>query len=286
MERKIAILADSSSSIDHVKHEYSNIFQIRLSVYFDGVEYVDGKTITNQEFFRRIVEEKVIPTTSQPSVGQAIEVCEEIKNQGYTDIIYLPLSKGISSSYSSIMGSLDLIEDINIHVIDTRSTAVYLAFMTLEAARLVKENKTVNQIIDYVYSLVNHQHIYFMVNDLKYLVKNGRLSNAAGFIANMLKIKPVLEFNKEGQIVGTEKIRTAKKTMETIILHVEEAMKQYKKIQLCICHGQDLELLETFKSEVSKIASLDDILILPIPPVIGAHVGNSVVSLGYFVLEQ
>jgi len=210
MDRKIAILADSSSSIDFAHHDYDFIFQIRLSVLFGDTEYVDGETITNQEFFRRIVEEKVIPTTSQPSVGQVIEMCEKIKTEGYTDIIYLPLSKGISSSYNSIIGSKDLIEGVNFTIIDTKSTAVYLAFMSLEAARLVKEGKNVEEICTYVDQLINNQHIYFMVNDLKYLVKNGRLSNAAGFIGTMLKIKPVLEFDKEGKIVGTEKIRTIK----------------------------------------------------------------------------
>jgi DegV family protein with EDD domain len=125
-----------------------------------------------------------------------------------------------------------------------------------------------------------------MVDDLKYLVKNGRLSNAAGFIAGMLRIKPVLEFDEEGKIVGTEKIRTTKKTMDTIVKYVGEAKQKYKKVKLCICHGLDMELLEKFKEEIKTIADLDDILMLPIPPVIGAHVGNGVVSLGYFVLEQ
>jgi DegV family protein with EDD domain len=286
LERKIAIITDSSSSLDLVSHQFDNLFQVRLSVLFDGVEYIDGIDITNEEFFKRIVEEKVIPTTSQPSVGQVIDLCEKIKDLGYTDIIYLPLSRGISSSYSSIMGSLDLIEGVNFQVVDTKCTAVYLCYMALEAARLTTENKSVEDIIDYMYYLVDHQHIYFMVDDLKYLIKNGRLSNAAGFIANMLKIKPMLEFDREGKIVGTEKIRTTHKAMSTIINHCLEAKQKYKKLKFCVCHGQDMELVNKFKAELTQIAPLEEFLILPIPPVVGAHVGNGVVSLGYFILEE
>lgn len=283
--QKIAILTDSSSSIDFAHHDYDNIFQIRLSIFFDGVEYIDGETITNDVFFKRIGQEKTIPTTSQPAVGQVVEMCEKIKALGYTDIIYLPLSKGISSSYSSIIGSVDLITGINFHVVDTQCTAVYLSFLTLEAARLVREQKPVQEILQYLDFLVKYRKVYFMVDDLKYLIKNGRLSNATGFIATMLRIKPILEFNEMGQIIGTEKIRTTKRAIETIIQHVKEARKQYKKLKLVITHGYDQDLNELFFNEVSKAFPLDEILTLPIPPVIGAHVGSGVVSLGYFVLE-
>lgn len=283
--KKIAILTDSSSSLDFIPHSYENVFQIRLRVFFGSTEYIDGETITTKEFFRRITEEDIVPTTSQPSVGEVMEICEHIAKLGYTDVIYLPLSKGISSSYSSIMGSQDMIERINLHIVDTRSTAVYLGFMTTEAARLVKEGKDVEEVIAYMNYLSDHQHIYFMVNDLKYLVKNGRLSNASGFIANMLKIKPILVLNEEGKIVGTEKVRTTKKALQTIVGYIHKAKESHKKVQICICHGLDEALLNEFKEELTKYVPLEEMMIVPLPPVIGAHVGNGLVCIGYFVLE-
>ncbi len=286
MDQKIAILTDTTSSVQYANHSYENIFVIPHTVIFNKKEYLDGVDMTNEEFFRRIVEEDVIPSTSQPSLGQTLEICEKIKALGYTDIIYLPISKGISSTYNSIMGSLDMITGINFVVIDTKATAVHLAYMVLEAARLTQENKKVTEIVNYVEYLRDHLKIYFMVDDLKYLIKNGRLSNAAGFLGKMLKIKPILEFDWEGRIIGTEKIRTTKKTMETIVNHVIEATKNCKKVQYTVCHGFDMELLDKFKEELIRLAPLEDFLILPLPAVIGAHVGNGVVSLGYFILEE
>lgn len=284
--KKVAILTDSSSSIDFVEHQYPNIFQLRLTVHFGDESFIDGETITHTEFFDRIVNESVIPSTSQPSIGEVVEMCEKLDEAGYTDVIYLPLSKGISSSYSSIVGALDLVTTVNLHVVDTQSTAVYLGYMVLEAARLVSEGKTVEEVIDAIHRLRDHQHIYFMVNDLKYLIKNGRLSNAAGFIATMLRIKPVLEFDEDGKIVGKDKIRTTKKTIETIVGRVKEAKEKYKSIKVCMCHGLDEDLLAQFNAELDRHLDRDEILVLPLPPVIGAHVGNGVVSLGYFVLEE
>jgi len=79
--KKIAILTDSSSSLDFIEHSYKNIFQLRLTVFFGDQEFIDGETITHTEFFRRVVEESVIPSTSQPSVGQVVEMCEQIAKE-------------------------------------------------------------------------------------------------------------------------------------------------------------------------------------------------------------
>ena len=101
----------------------------------------------------------------------------------------------------------------------------------------------------------------------------------------MLKIKPVLEFDDYGRIIGTEKIRTIKKTMETIVDHVIEATKDHKKVQYTVCYGLDMDLLDKFKEELKRLPQEHDILFISLPPVIGAHVGNGVVSLGYYILD-
>ena len=266
-------------------YDYDNIFIIQHPIIIDNKEYIEGTDITNGEFFQRIDVEDIIPSTSQPSLGSTVEICEEIKRQGYTDIIYIPISKGISSTYNSIIGSLNIIEGINIVVIDTLTTSAYLAYMVLEAARLVKEKESITAIVNYIYYLRDHMNIYFLVNDLKYLIKNGRLSNASGFVGNLLRIKPILEFDKAGRIVGTDKIRTTKKAIQTIINHVLDETKAYKKVQYLVCHGFDLELLEHFKKELEAHFNIDDFLFVPLSAVIGAHVGNGVVSLGYFILD-
>ena len=217
-KEKIAIVTDSSSSLDYIKHEeFDNIFMVRMPIYFGDEEYIDGKTITAEEFYTRINSDSIIPTTSQPSLGETLELYESLKAEGYTDIIHLPISKGISGVYQSLYSISDLVEGINVHIVDTRATSVILAFIVLECARKVKENHTVAEVLAYSEYLSSHYNAYFMVDDLKYLIKNGRLSNAAGFIGSVLKIKPILTFNEVGEIIGIEKIRTTKKAMNHIV---------------------------------------------------------------------
>ncbi|QVK17770.1 DegV family protein [Mycoplasmatota bacterium] len=285
-KEKIAIVTDSSSSLDYLNYdEYDNIFMVRMPIYFGNKEYIDGKTITVEEFYQRIETEDIIPSTSQPSLGETLDLYEKLKDEGYTDIIHFPISKGLSGVYQSLFSIRDIVDGINVHIVDTRSTAIILGFIVLEAARLVKDNKSVSEVLTYSEYLSTHYKPYFMVDDLKYLIKNGRLSNAAGFIGSVLKIKPILTFNDIGEIIGIEKIRTTKKAMNHIIQKILEETKSYKKVQYFISYGHNQTLIEEFKAQVAQYIDLEDVIESILPSVIGAHVGSGIVALGYFVLE-
>ncbi|ERJ11430.1 DegV family protein [Haloplasma contractile] len=284
-ERKIAIMTDSSSTLDYMDHDYNEIFITRLTISFSDDEYVDGETISNTEFFDRLTSEDVIPTSSQPSIGNIAKLFETIRDEGYTDIIFLPLSKGISGTYQSSFAAKDLVDGIDIHIVDTKCTSVYLGFMAMEAARLAREGKSVEEIITVCDKHAEQYEVIFMVEDLRYLVKNGRLSNAAGFLGGILKIKPMLEFDEEGKIVGREKKRTTKKALKYLVDQIIERTKGYKKVQYLVTYGLDKDLKEKFDEELERVKPLGNIMDAPLPSVIGCHVGNSVVSLGYFVVE-
>lgn len=286
MKEKIAIVTDSTSALDFIKHDYDNIFIIRTPIRFGDDEFIDGLTISVDEFYTRIQNEDIVPTTSQPPLGLTLELFERLKEEGYTDVITLPISKGISGTYQSLFSIQDAVEGLDVHIIDTKSTALILGYIVLEAARLVREGKSVQEVIDYSNYLSNHYGVYFIVDDLKYLIKNGRLSNAAGFIGNFLKIKPILVFNEEGEIVGTEKIRTTKKAMNHVIELFNEDTKKYKKVQPFVAYGGDKELEEKFKEELYEQTAFKDYFEAILPAVIGAHVGRSVLGLGYFILEE
>jgi len=284
---KIAIVTDSSSSIDFLPHkQYDNIFLVRMPIHFGSDEYVDGVTITVEEFYARIDQEDIIPTTSQPSLGETLELYEKLRDEGYTDIIHLPISRGISGYYQSLFAIKDMITGINIHIVDTKCTAVILGYIVLEAARLTKENKSVQEVLEYCDYLANNYKVYFIVDDLKYLVKNGRLSNAAGFIGKVLNIKPILTFNYEGQIIGIEKIRTRKRAIRHIIDLILEETKQYKRVQYLMSYAYNPPLIEELKEATKENFDLNVFFESVMPSVIGAHVGSGICGLGYFILEK
>jgi len=283
---KIAIVTDSSSSLDFLPNQYDNIFIVRMPIHFGSDEYIDGLTITVEEFYSRIDKESIIPTTSQPSLGETLELYEKLRDEGYTDIIHLPISRGISGYYQALFSIKDMVEGVNVHIVDTKCTAVILGYIVLEAARLVSESKSVLEVLEYCDYLANNFKVYFIVDDLKYLIKNGRLSNAAGFVGSILKIKPILTFNEEGQIIGIEKIRTTKRAINHIIDLIIQDTQKYKKVQYLMSYAYNPPLIEEFKSMVSESFDLNVFFESVMPSVIGAHVGSGIIGLGYFILEK
>ncbi|ERJ11431.1 DegV family protein [Haloplasma contractile] len=285
--RKIAILTDSSSSLDYLDYDLDNMYMFRLPIFFGSQEYIDGETINLDEFYHKLETEEDIPTTSQPSLGQVVEMYEQLIKEGYTDIIHFPISKGLSGSYQSAFTAKSMIEDdINIEIVDIKTTAVILGYIVGESARLAKDGKSVEEIIEFATKHVESYNVRFMVEDLTYLVKNGRLSNASAFIGNMLKIKPILEFNNEGNIIGSQKIRTTKKAIKYIVEEMIKASNEQQKVLYFVSYSKDQEIRKKLEVEIeSKGINLSQVLFCPLPSVIGAHIGNSLVAFGYFVTE-
>ena len=175
---KIAVLTDSSASIYNVKHSYDFLFSIDLPCFLGEKIFTDFAVNGNEPFFAALENTDVVPKTSQPSVGESLEMFEKIKALGYTDIIFLPISKELSGTYQNAYLAKEMVKGVNVEIINTRTTASLLGSLVLEACKLVDLGKSVAEIVEQVETLRENQGYYFTINDLTALVKNGRLSNA------------------------------------------------------------------------------------------------------------
>lgn len=279
---KIAIITCSTSGLDYLEG-YDEIKRARTTIMMDNKEYLDGLNLSPREFYEKLDDLDEVPSTAQPSIGQLIGIYEELKREGYTDAIYISISEHLSGTYQGVCLSKTYLDDFNIHPFDSKTASFLAGFMAIEAYRLAKEGKSVSEILAYLERLRDNDRIVFMVDDLKYLVKNGRLSNASGFLASVLKIKPLLEIKGDGKIIGTEKIRTTKRAINRVIESFLEDTK----------NGRDAQFLFLFNTEAPKHVAyvkskLEEVGIdtsklidAPISPAIGCHVGKGVIGIGY-----
>ena len=115
---KIAVMTDSTSYLpQHIIEQY-NIPVASLSVTFDdGVNFTESDDFSVDDFYKKMASSKTIPTTSQPAIGDWIENFERLREQGYTDVIVINLSSGISGSYPSATQAGEMVEDIQVHTI-------------------------------------------------------------------------------------------------------------------------------------------------------------------------
>jgi len=280
--KKIGIVTCSTSGLDYIKG-YEAIKKGRTTIIMNNKEYLDGLEIHPKEFYEQLNDLKDVPKTSQPSMGQLLDLYQQLKDEGCTDIIYISISEHLSGTYQSVCLSKDLAEDINIHPFNSRSASFITGFMAMEAYRLANEGKSVEDILDYLSLLRENDRIFFMVDDLKYLVRNGRLSNAAGFIASALRIKPMLEIGEDGKIVAIEKIRTTKKALDRVVDSFLEETNNGKDAKFIFLFNTDaLENLAYTKSRLEAVGiDTSQLIDAPVSPAIGCHVGKGVLGIGY-----
>lgn len=280
MKEKIAILTDSSSSVYAYNHDFDNIFVIDIHAFIGDKIYTNFKTTGDEPFMRDLAKTDVIPKTSQPSVGENLVMFEHIKSLGYTDVVYLPIAKELSGTYQNAHLARNSFEGLDIEIVDTQTTVSILGKMALIAAQMAKDGKTVGEIVNTVLSVKSKWGFFFGVNDLTSLVKNGRLSNAKSFVANILKIKPLLEFSQDGYLRAKKNVRTFKKTLAEIVNAVAENVTS-DDTEIHILSTNNVEDRELTLKLLAEVLPNNKIYQFPVSPTILAHVGLGVIGVGW-----
>ena len=173
--------------------------------------------IKAEDFYKGLEEDKsVFPSSSMMPIGQMIEIYEDLVKEGYEKAIVITISKEMSGIHNTAIMASNQVDGLDVTVFDSMTLAWPEAKMALTACEMVENGSDVPEIIKELEYIRDNTNIYFAVHTLKFLVKNGRLSNAAGLIGGALKLKPVLNINKEGKAVTFDKIRTFKKALQRI----------------------------------------------------------------------
>ena len=284
---KIGITADCSSGLEYFPHKH-NVKITRTAIHFGEETLIDGVDITADGFYERLETSEIIPTTSAPTPGEILKRVEEWKAEGCTDVIHFPISFNLSAYGENLQAiGKDMFEGINFYVFDTKTACIMEGYLAYYAEKLAKKGYSVKEIFSEVSKLRQNTMAFFVVDNLKYLVKSGRLSATAGFVGSLAGIKPVLELNREGRIVTYEKVRTHKKAIRRLIDIIKENSVGYKKVLYLVQHTGRLdaakELAARIESEVDNAARVE---ISTITPTVGAHIGYGVLGIGRIVLDN
>ena len=155
--------------------------------------------------------------------------------------------------------------------------------MVLEAYKLAKAGKSTDDILPVLSFIRDHQRIYFAVDTVLYLVKNGRLSKLQGTLGTMLQLKPLLSIDEEGKVATLEKIRTTKKAHHRVLEKYIEDTKD-KHVVTFISHAHADEYAAWFKEEIKKVFRKREVFVSYLTPVVGAHTGPKANGIGYIEL--
>ncbi|MDO9630241.1 MAG: DegV family protein [Acholeplasmataceae bacterium] len=283
MSEKIGIVVCGNSGVDYMKLDYP-VKMIRSTLNLGGKEYEDYVDIQAKEFYDIInANPEIDLSTSQTSTGKIASVYEELKDEGYTDIIAVVISSKLSGTYQGAVLAKDMVPGINVFVIDSRSVSYGEAYLVLEAIKMIKNGSKVRDIIDKLEKIRDHIYIYVLVDTLKFLVKNGRLSAASGFLGTLLKIKPLLHVQRDGSLVPFEKIRTTSKAQARLVEVIKHDIEG-KNVIMFIAFTNNEDKAKEIKQQILGFRPDIVVELVPLTPVVGAHAGPGTLGVGYIVL--
>ena len=277
---KLAVITDSSAYLDSKVIENEHLFILDIPVSIDGVEYIEGKNLSASEFYEKMAASSELPKTSQPSIASLVNTLSLVEGQGYTHVIGLFLSSGISGFYQNIQYLKDEFPSLEIAFPDSKITSAPLGMMVEHILNWAEQGLAFEQILSNLDVQIKGIGAFIMVDDLNHLVKGGRLSNGAAILGNLLSIKPILYFNDEGVIEVYEKIRTEKKATKRLIEIVKEQTAQ-GNYQVMIIHGNALEKAEHLHQLLLEAGVSGEVPIATFGSVIGTHLGAGSIALAY-----
>jgi DegV family protein with EDD domain len=275
----IKVVCDSLSDIPKTLIGEYDIDVVPLTIIIDGQEYKDGIDISVNEFYTKLRTEKVIPKTSQATYIQFKEVFDKHVRDGKT-VLYIGGSSVASGTYQSgIMAKKDI--DGDIYTFDTMSFSYGAGMQVVQAAKMAKEGKTIEDILNELKIMRDKMNVIFSVDTLEYLQKGGRISSTKAAIGTMLNIKPILEV-KDGLVTNIAQVRGKKNVISKMIELVKErGGTSLSDKTIGIGHGDNEEELEKLKEVIQKEINPKDIVVVDVGTSIGTHAGPGVMGIFY-----
>lgn len=282
---KIHVVTDSGSDLPQEVREQFGIHVVPLSIQFGDDIYLDGIDMQIDEFYRRLRSGDVLPSTCQPSPADFVKLYESLAEPG-DSIISVHLSSKLSGTYQSAVLASTMLPDLDITVLDSQSASFGIALAAIAAAEAVKAGKEKDAVIASAQQVIDTLAVYFMVDTLEFLKRNGRIGRASAMVGTLLNIKPILTL-EDGVVTPFEKVRGRAKSIKRIVDAVGEYQRKTpeKKLRLGITHSDALADAEALSKTIQEQVPVQDLFIAPIGPTIGVHVGPGTLALLFYAVD-
>lgn len=275
----VKIVTDSSCTMEKSLRDELNIHMMPLSIMVDGVVYPDDDHLPGEKFMDMMANAKALPKTSQPPIGEFVELYDRLGEDG-SEVISIHMTKGLSGTVEAARQASNL-SSSKVTVIDSDFTDQGLSFQVIQAAKLAQAGAGVPVILAEIERVKQNTKLYIGISTLDNLVKGGRISRTTGLLSNIFNMKVVMDFE------NTELIPVAKgRGVKTFNKWFDELKSELSKIpnvrQIGISHADGLELANGFKEGLQAIFKDMDIPVLHTNPVIATHTGKNAFAIMYY----
>ena len=276
---RIIIVTDSTADLTEQEIQDFNIHVVPLNITIQEEHYLDGETITKEEFKNKMIASSELPMTAQPSIGRFVELYDELGKDG-SQIISIHLMNSISGTVNAARQAADITES-TVTVVDSDFTSRSMGIIVREAAQAAKEGKSAKEVLAVIESTRQRTKLYLTVLNLDNLIKGGRISRVMGAFSNLLNIKLFLEVIN-GKIEIVQKGRGLKSLQKKYDEVFEEMKACPNGIQeIGIMHAG---LNEFNQSQIDTLRELfpdAKLTIVMTSPIIMSHTGVDAMAVTY-----
>ena len=278
---KVAVLTDSNSGITQVDAKELGVYVIPMPFFINNETYYEDIDLTQEQFYEKLVDGVDI-STSMPMVGSVTDTWDKLL-QEYDEIVYVPMSSGLSSSCeTAYMLSQDY--DGKVQVVNNQRISVTQRQSVMDAKELAENGKSAAEIKEILEQHKMESSIYIMVDTLSYLKKGGRITPAAAALGTLLRLKPVLQIQGE-RLDAFAKARTVKQAKSIMIEAMKKDFKERfesedgSKMHLEMAYTHDLAQAEQFKKEVQEAFPNNEIIMQPLSLSASCHIGPGAIAI-------
>ena len=279
---KIAIVTDSNSGITQDQAKKMGVHVIPMPFYINETLYLEGVTLTQEEFYERLKNDEPI-STSQPSPAEVCGFWDMLLKEN-DEIVHIPMSSGLSNSCETAMG-LARDYDGKVQVVDNQRISVTQYQSVVDALALRDAGKSAAEIKEVLEAEKLESSIYITLETLKYLKKGGRITPAAAAIGTVLNLKPVLQIQGE-KLDAYAKVRGKKQAKRAMLKAAQEDMQErfaeYKKEGLMCIEGAytgNPEEAEEFKKEIEAAFPGHEVRMAPLSLSVACHIGHGALAV-------
>lgn len=269
---RIAIMTDSNSGITQAEGKKLGIYVVPMPFYINEELYFEDITFTQEEFYRKLEEDADIKT-SQPALGDVLEMWDKLLEE-YEEVVYLPMSSGLSSSCET---ATMLAQDYNgkVQVVNNQRISVPLYHSVMEAKEMAAKGYSALEIKELLEKTKFESDIYITLDTLKYLTKGGRLTPAAAAIGTVLNLKPVLRIKGE-KLDAFAKTRGWKMSKKKMISTCQELLNtEFKGAEVYVdaAYSGSREDAEAWKKEIEEAFPGHKVYMFPLSLSVSCHIG-------------
>ncbi len=276
---RIALVTDSSSDLTREIYQENGITVVPLTVHFGDESFIDTVEISSSEFFDKLKRSQVMPKTSQPSPADFVAVYQRLL-KSHDFVFSVHISSKMSGTVQSAQIAAETVNPDVIEVVDGRAVSLVTGLMVLEGAEAIRQGKSVDDVRESIQHVMGSFGLYWTLDTLEYLQKNGRIGRATAFIGGLLSIKPIMSI-EEGEIAGVERVRGSNRVFPRILELMHSRIRPGAPIDVIVLHADDEPRGKRWLADVKSEFNCRRTWLTDCGPIVGTHAGPGTIAVAW-----